>query len=125
MFEVKLAAGWQRGTCTVDESGDVKRIIRRKLAKHGEHEEQRLLAGERTAGLLSLLQRVALAVARVVRAEALGDQELERLSEQLAGTALYTESPQRIAEVHARHAQIDEELMVLLERWEALSAPAR
>ena len=53
------------------------------------------------------------------------EAEQKRLSEQLAGTALYTESPQRIAEVHARHAQIDEELMVLLERWEALSAPAR
>ncbi|MEY2655051.1 MAG: ferric-enterobactin transporter ATPase, partial [Pseudomonadota bacterium] len=42
-----------------------------------------------------------------------------------AGTALYAESPQRVAEVHARHGQIDEELMALLERWEALSAPAR
>jgi ABC transport system ATP-binding/permease protein len=58
------------------------------------------------------------------RIEAL-EAEQKRLSEQLAGTALYAESPQRVAEVHARHGQIDEELMALLERWEALSAPAR
>lgn len=27
MFEVRMAAGWQRGTCTVAEGGDVKRIM--------------------------------------------------------------------------------------------------
>jgi hypothetical protein len=27
MYEVKLAAGWQRGTCTVDENGSVKSIM--------------------------------------------------------------------------------------------------
>ncbi|MGY0201672.1 ATP-binding cassette domain-containing protein [Leptothrix sp. BB-3] len=53
------------------------------------------------------------------------EAEQKDLSEQLAGSALYTEAPQRVAEVHARHAQIDDELMALLERWEALSAPAR
>jgi ATP-binding cassette subfamily F protein uup len=58
------------------------------------------------------------------RIEAL-ETEQKVLSEQLAGSALYTETPQRVAEVHARHAQIDDELMALLERWEVLSAPAR
>ncbi len=58
------------------------------------------------------------------RIEAL-EAEQKELADQLAGTALYTGSPQRVAEVHARHAQIDEELMALLERWEVLSAPAR
>ncbi len=58
------------------------------------------------------------------RIEAL-ESEQKRLSEQLAGGAIYAESPQRVAEVHARHGQIDEELMALLERWETLSAPAR
>ncbi|RZS54505.1 ATP-binding cassette domain-containing protein [Sphaerotilus mobilis] len=58
------------------------------------------------------------------RIEAL-ETEQKRLSELLAGSAIYAESPQRVAEVHARHGQIDEELMTLLERWETLSAPAR
>ena len=48
--------------------------------------------------------------------------EQKQLSDLLAGTALYAESPQRIAEVHGRYSKIDEELMSLLERWEALSA---
>ena len=35
---------------------------------------------------------------------------------------LYTDEPQRVAELQARYAQIDDELMQALERWEALSA---
>jgi ATP-binding cassette subfamily F protein uup len=42
----------------------------------------------------------------------------------IGGTALYTDSPQRITEVTTRHAAIEEELMALLERWEALSQKA-
>ncbi|WP_369538123.1 ATP-binding cassette domain-containing protein [Leptothrix discophora] len=53
------------------------------------------------------------------------ESEQKALSEQLAGTALYSETPQRVAGVHARHAEIDDELMALLERWESLSGPAR
>ena len=36
--------------------------------------------------------------------------------------ALYTDEPQRVAELQARYAQIDDELMQALERWEALAA---
>jgi ATP-binding cassette subfamily F protein uup len=54
------------------------------------------------------------------RIEAL-ENEQARLAGEIGGTALYTETPQRIAEVTARHAAIEDELMLLLERWEALS----
>ena len=39
------------------------------------------------------------------------EAEQAELAGQLAGSDLYRETPQRIAEVHARHAQIDDELM--------------
>jgi ATP-binding cassette subfamily F protein uup len=55
------------------------------------------------------------------RIEAL-EAEQKELGEALGGTALYADTPQRIAEVHQRYAQIEEELMVLLERWEQLGA---
>ena len=55
------------------------------------------------------------------RIEALEEEQRE-LGEQLAGSELYTREPQRIAEVQARYAQIEDELMQCLERWEALSA---
>jgi ATP-binding cassette subfamily F protein uup len=54
------------------------------------------------------------------RIEAL-EAEQARLAEDIGGSALYSESPQRIAEVTGRHAAIEDELMLLLERWEALS----
>jgi len=57
------------------------------------------------------------------RIEAL-EAEQARLSAEIGGTALYTETPQRIAEVTGRHAAIDEELMGLMERWEELSKRA-
>ena len=53
------------------------------------------------------------------RIEAL-EAEQRTLGEQLGGTALYAEAPQRVAEVQARYARIEEELMAALERWEAL-----
>ena len=52
--------------------------------------------------------------------EALEAEQAE-LAALIGGTALYTDSPQRITEVTTRHAAIEEELMALLERWEALS----
>ncbi len=54
------------------------------------------------------------------RIEAL-EAEQKLLGAELAGTALYTETPQRVAQVQARHAQIETDLMGLLERWETLS----
>jgi ATP-binding cassette subfamily F protein uup len=59
--------------------------------------------------------------ARIAALEA----EQKDLGEALAGTALYADTPQRIAEVHQRYAQIEEELMALLERWEELGVHAR
>jgi ATP-binding cassette subfamily F protein uup len=53
------------------------------------------------------------------RIEAL-EAEQRTLGEQLGGTALYAEAPQRVAEAQARYAHIEEELMAALERWEAL-----
>jgi len=54
------------------------------------------------------------------RIEAL-EAEQKLLGAELAGTALYTETPQRVAQVQARHAQIEADLMGLLERWETLA----
>ncbi|MCK6425218.1 MAG: ATP-binding cassette domain-containing protein [Burkholderiaceae bacterium] len=50
------------------------------------------------------------------------ETEQKALAEAMAGSDLYTRTPERIAEVHARHARIEEELLELLERWEALSS---
>jgi ATP-binding cassette subfamily F protein uup len=58
------------------------------------------------------------------RIEAL-EAEQRALGEQLAGSRLYTETPQRVAEVQARYAAIEDELMALLERWQSLSDRAR
>ena len=55
------------------------------------------------------------------RIEAL-EAEQRTLGEQLGGTALYAEAPQRVAEVQARYARIEEELMAALERWEVLGS---
>ena len=55
------------------------------------------------------------------RIEAL-EAEQKALNDQLADPALYAREPQRAAELHARHAAIDEELMAALERWEALAS---
>ena len=49
------------------------------------------------------------------------EREQKALGELLAQPALYTETPQRVAEVQARYDAIDAELMELMERWETLS----
>jgi ATP-binding cassette subfamily F protein uup len=49
------------------------------------------------------------------------EREQKALGELLAQPALYTETPQRIAEVQARYDAIDAELIELMERWETLS----
>jgi ATP-binding cassette subfamily F protein uup len=50
------------------------------------------------------------------------EAEQRAIGERLASAELYTKEPQRVAELQARYAQIDEELLQALERWEALSA---
>jgi ATP-binding cassette subfamily F protein uup len=51
------------------------------------------------------------------------ETEQKTISERLASTELYTaEPPQRIAELQARYAVIDEELLAALERWEILGS---
>jgi len=50
------------------------------------------------------------------------EDEQKALGELLNGTELYARSPEKIAETHARFAAIDEELLALLERWEALGS---
>jgi ATP-binding cassette subfamily F protein uup len=55
------------------------------------------------------------------RIEAL-EAEQKTLFERLASPALYTEAPQEVATLQARHDAIEAELMAALERWEALAA---
>ena len=57
------------------------------------------------------------------RIEAL-ETEQKALGETLAGSEIYSQAPDKVAAVHARHAAIDDELLAAMERWEQLSAPA-
>jgi ABC transport system ATP-binding/permease protein len=50
------------------------------------------------------------------------EAEQKSLNDAMAGGELYREPPQRIAQVHARHAAIEDELLHCLERWQALEA---
>ncbi len=50
------------------------------------------------------------------------ETEQKTIAEALAGSDIYTREPQRVPLLQARHAAIDEELMLALERWEALGA---
>ena len=55
------------------------------------------------------------------RIEAL-EAEQRDISQQLEDGSLYASDPQRATALSVRHAQIEEDLMVALERWEALSS---
>ncbi len=55
------------------------------------------------------------------RIEAL-EAEQRSIAERLASSSLYTDEPQRVAPLQARYAQIDDELLQALERWEELDA---
>jgi len=55
------------------------------------------------------------------RIEAL-EAEQRSVAEKLADPALYTGDSQRVAALQSRHAQIDDELLQALERWEALGS---
>ncbi len=57
------------------------------------------------------------------RIEAL-EAEQAAIAETLAGSEVYQREPQRVAELNARHASIEDALMAALERWEQLSARA-
>ena len=50
------------------------------------------------------------------------EAEQRSLAERLASADLYTREPQAVAGLQARYAQIEDELMAALERWEALGA---
>jgi ATP-binding cassette subfamily F protein uup len=50
------------------------------------------------------------------------EAEQKVINELLADPEAYARDPQRMAEANKRHAQIDEELLAALERWEALGA---
>ena len=52
------------------------------------------------------------------------EAEQKSIGELTADPALYARDPQRAASLHERSAQIDEELMAALERWEALEGRA-
>jgi ATP-binding cassette subfamily F protein uup len=53
------------------------------------------------------------------------EHEQKALAELLAKPGLYTEMPQRVGEVQSRYDTIDQELTVLLDRWEALGKRAQ
>ena len=55
------------------------------------------------------------------RIEAL-EAEQKTIGDRLASPELYTEEPQRVAALQARYAEIEDQLMAALERWEGLSA---
>lgn len=57
------------------------------------------------------------------RIEAL-EAEQAQIAERLASADLYVKEPQAVAGLQARHAQIEDELMQALERWELLGARA-
>ena len=50
------------------------------------------------------------------------EAEQKELGDLLAKAELYASEPKRAAEAQVRYAQIDDELMAALERWESLSA---
>jgi ATP-binding cassette subfamily F protein uup len=52
------------------------------------------------------------------------EAEQKALAEQLADPATYARQAQAVPALQARHAEIDDELMHALERWEALAARA-
>jgi ATP-binding cassette subfamily F protein uup len=56
--------------------------------------------------------------ARIAALEA----EQQQIAATLAGSEVYQQAPQRVGELNARHAAIEDELMQALERWEALAA---
>ncbi len=57
------------------------------------------------------------------RIEAL-EAEQRAIGERLSGAELYTSEPQRVGELQARYAEIEDSLLAALERWEALAAQA-
>ena len=48
------------------------------------------------------------------------EAEHKTLETALASTELYAQGKQKIAETQARFAQVDEQLLAMLERWEEL-----
>jgi len=50
------------------------------------------------------------------------EAEQKAIGEVIADPTLYAKDPQRATDLHARFAQIDDELLAAMERWEALSA---
>ncbi len=52
------------------------------------------------------------------------EAEQKLIDERLADGSLYAREPLRASELHARHAAIDDELLLALERWEQLGAVA-
>jgi len=52
------------------------------------------------------------------------EAEQKELGDLLSKPELYATDPKRVADAQVRFAQIDEELMAALERWETLGARA-
>jgi ATP-binding cassette subfamily F protein uup len=52
------------------------------------------------------------------------ETEQKTISAQLADNTLYAKTPAQVPVLQTRFAQLDEELLAAMERWEVLSAPA-
>ena len=77
-------------------------------------------AAERAPAKLSFKEQRELAALPDRIAEL--ESEQQAISERLASTQIYQSEPQRARELQARYAQIDELLLVALERWEVLGS---
>lgn len=53
------------------------------------------------------------------------EQEQQKITEQLSDSNLYRDAPEKAKVLNLRYAEIDSELLKLLERWEALDAKAK
>jgi ABC transport system ATP-binding/permease protein len=81
-------------------------------------------ASQRPAGAFKLSNKEQRELdAMPAKIEAL-EQEQAKLRAELADGSLYSRDPQRATELHARDGAIEEELLNVLTRWEALSARA-
>jgi len=56
--------------------------------------------------------------ARIAALEA----EQKAIAEAIADPSLYAKDPQRATDLHARYAQIDDELLAAMQRWESLDS---
>lgn len=53
------------------------------------------------------------------------EAEQKTITDKLAAPDLYKNGPEQANQLHARYAEIDEQLLVALEKWETIEAKSR